>query len=248
MKFGVEVLQRKLEKENKVGVVILSRYSSSRLPGKALKTIKGKPVLAYIIERVLQVFNREDIVLATSNQSSDDPIAAFASKQNINCYRGSLDNVSRRFYNAARTLDCAYAVRMNGDNIFLDQTTLKELKLKAEEGRHQFLSNVKNRTYPKGMSVEIVELDYFNKWLPTIEADKNYMEHVLFYLYGREKEDQHYYLMNTTLPEASGIQLALDTKEDFDRSAWMIEKMDKPHTKYGLKEIMKLYNEYEERT
>lgn len=244
----MEVQQRKLEKENSVGVVILARYSSSRLPGKALKPILGKPVLAYIVERVLQVVDPENVVIATSEEPSDNPIADFANSIGVKCFRGSLNNVSRRFYEAALSLDCDYAVRMNGDNIFLDQQTLLDLIQKSQEGKYQFLSNVKNRTYPKGMSVESVRVNYFAEWLPFIESNEDFKEHVMLYLYQRENEDDHYYLMNKRYPEAAGIQLALDTQEDFDRSSWMINNMVKPHVEYSLEGIMDLYNKYEQRT
>ena len=55
----------------------------------------------------------------------------------------------------------------------------KEMIKVAETGKYLFLSNVKNRTFPKGMSVEIVEMDYYRKWLPVILKDEYYREHVM---------------------------------------------------------------------
>lgn len=229
-------------------MVILARYSSTRLPGKALKEIAGKPILRYILERVQQVVAKSKIVLATSIESTDDPIVAFAKQNELAYYRGSLTNVARRFYEAAQTLQTDYAVRINGDNIFMDSGVLANIIERAKSGSFDFLSNVKNRTYPKGMSVEAVNMAYYAKYLPHIEADAALREHVLVYLYSRASDDAHYYLENTALPSAAGIQLALDTAADFKRTAWMIEQMDKPHTAYQLPEIMKLYQEYEQTT
>ncbi len=245
MKFGVEVPQERLVSANKTGVIILSRYSSTRLPGKALRKIKGKSILSYIIERVEQVIQRENIVLATSTAASDDAIAAFAEAEEVKCYRGSLENVAQRFYEAAESLGCEYACRINGDNVFLDSAILWEMIMLAETRKYRFLSNVKNRTFPKGMSVEIAEMNYYRECLPTIMAEEFYKEHVMVYLYERDGREAHFYLQNLALPEAAGIQLALDTPDDFRRTEWILNNIPEPHYKAGMAEILKLYKQYE---
>jgi spore coat polysaccharide biosynthesis protein SpsF len=223
-----------------IGVVILSRFSSSRLPGKALMEISGKKVLEYIIERVQQVYPLDKIVLATSNEKSDNPIAAFARAYGVKLYRGSLENVSRRFYTAAKEQNWDYAVRVNGDNIFIDTQLLRDLTHIILENKYDFISNVKGRTFPRGMSIEIVSLEHYKELLPIIEADNNYREHVTLYLYDHEIKDRYNFIMNTTLPKAAGIQMALDTKKDFERSDKIIQKFVKDHYKYNLTEIFTL--------
>lgn len=222
---------------NKVGVVILSRYSSSRLPGKALKEIFGKKVLEYIIERVNQVFSLENIVLATSSESSDDPIASFAESNGVGLYRGSLDNVSRRFYEAAHEKGWEYAIRINGDNIFMDINLLKKVNELAITQKFDFISNVKGRTFPKGMSVEAVKMNHYESVLSLIENDENYREHVTLYLYEHDEHKKYHYILNTDLPQVAGIQMALDTQEDFDRSQQIIAQFQKAHYYYNLEEI-----------
>ncbi|MEL6942907.1 MAG: hypothetical protein AAFO82_09580, partial [Bacteroidota bacterium] len=167
----------------KIGAVILSRYSSRRLPGKALMEIEGKKVLEYIIERLLVVLEPSQLVLATSEEASDNPIADFAKKQGIQYFRGSLENVSDRFYQAAKAQNWDYAIRINGDNIFTDTQVLKEMITIAVKDEYDFVSNVKGRSFPKGMSIEIVNLDYYARQLPKIENDPRYREHVTLYLY-----------------------------------------------------------------
>jgi spore coat polysaccharide biosynthesis protein SpsF len=222
----------------------LARYNSRRLPGKALKTIAGKPVLQYIIERLNTVVPLGNIILATSANFSDNPLASFAQEQGIACYRGSLENVAQRFYRAAQKLNCDYACRINGDNIFLDATVLQQMITLSLTGHYQFLSNVKERTYPKGMSVEIVAMTYYKKHLPTILASDYYTEHVMVYLYNLAAADAHYYLKNTEVPEAAGLQMALDTPEDFKRTQWILNHLEIPHTQAGLREILALSQSY----
>ncbi len=221
----------------KTGIVILSRYSSSRLPGKALMELEGKPVLLYIIERALQVVNKDQLVIATSDLDSDQPIADFAAKNGIACFRGSLENVSERFYLAGKSQGWDYAIRINGDNIFLDTKVLGEMLDIQRKQSVDFISNVKNRTFPKGMSIEIVKLDYYAKVLPQIMASDHYREHVTLYLYENDANQGFYYFYNTELPELSGIQMALDTQEDFDRSGEIISHFEQPQWTYNMAEI-----------
>ena len=221
----------------KIGVIILSRYNSSRLPGKALKKINEKEILTYIIERLLQVFDKKDIVLATSDELTDEPIVNYANENKINYYRGSLNNVAERFYMAAMENNFDYAIRINGDNLFLDINLLEELKQKTLVEDYDFISNVKGRTYPKGMSIEIIRVKYFANWLNEIQKEEKYREHVTLFFYDNFLKGKKYFKINSELKEVAGIQLALDTQEDFDRSQELINNFITPHWNYNLKEI-----------
>ena len=80
-----------------VGVVIVCRYNSTRLPGKILKKIEGKSILKRIYYRINQVISQNHIIVATSIEESDDRIQEFCDKNNIQCYRGILENTAYRF-------------------------------------------------------------------------------------------------------------------------------------------------------
>ncbi len=224
---------------NNVGAVILVRYNSSRLPGKALMNLEGKPVLLYIVERILEVFESNQIIISTSLEDSDQPIANFALENGIRCFRGSLDNVAERFYKAAKSQDWDYALRINGDNIFADIPLIQKVKEISEQGQYSFISNVKNRTYPKGMSVESVKLSYYESVLSEISASSFYSEHVTAYLYDNERPDFKF-LYNTDIPKAAGMQLALDTIEDFERTRNLVSRFSSNHTLYNMLEILTL--------
>lgn len=243
MKFGLGVQRRKLASvNNSIGVVILARYSSSRLPGKALMEIEGKKVLRHILDRLLKVIPIEKIILATSDLASDDALEQFALMEGIKCHRGSLKKVGERFYEAAQILDCDYTIRMNGDNIFLDPEILSQMMTKAGQGNFNFLSNVKGRSFPKGMSVEIVRNSYYAQHLEQIKADDYCNEHVMACLYQEPVPEDHYYQVNEALPKAAGIQLALDTPEDLERTKYMLARI--PVGDYTLRSTFEYYQEY----
>jgi spore coat polysaccharide biosynthesis protein SpsF len=222
---------------SRTGIVILSRYTSSRLPGKALMKIQDKPVLSYIIERLMQVVSKEQIVIATSTEASDDAIAAYAQEIGVTSFRGPLENVAERFYLAAKSCGWEFAARINGDNIFVDTPVLAEMLATAATGKYDFISNVKGRTFPKGMSIEIVRLRYFESLLKDINGNAGYREHVTLYLYEHES-GSHYYYTNEAMPEAAGIQMALDTPEDLERTRAIIKEFTAPHWQYNMREIM----------
>lgn len=224
----------------KIGVVLLSRFNSSRLPGKALMKINEKPVLHYIIERINKVFSNENIVIATSINKCDDPIVKFANAIGVNVYRGDLNRVADRFYNAGKLFQFDYIIRINGDNIFLDSNLLKEMVDCAHNGKYLFLSNVKDRTYPKGMSIEIVNVNYYGEVLSLMKGNANFEEHVTSYFYENVEQEKFKFFYNTMFPNASGIQLALDTMEDFERSRKVINSFKTPQQENNLKEIIEI--------
>ncbi|MCP1663261.1 spore coat polysaccharide biosynthesis protein SpsF [Methanocalculus sp. AMF5] len=224
-----------------VGVVIISRQSSKRLPGKALIEINGKPVLKYIIERLETVFNKKSMVIATSLDTSDDAIEEFAHKEGIDCYRGSLENVALRFYEAAAQKGWEYAIRISGDNVFVNLEAIVAMLNELERNDYIFLSNKKDQTFPTGMSVEIVKMDYYQLKLRSICEEDRFKEHVTMYFYERDNPKKHYYYYNTLVPEAAGIELALDTPNDFYKISTIINGFTKPHWDYYLKEIFDIW-------
>ncbi len=228
-----------------VGFQIICRYNSSRLPGKILREIEGKPILQYIIEKLEAVVDRKNIVVSTSTESTDDPIIAYCQKHEINYYRGSLDNVSERFLNCAIENKHSYTTRINGDNIFVDVQSLKEMIEIARSGKHDLISNLKDRTFPKGMSIEIVNTDYYASQYKKFDHPDHF-EHVTIYLYQHDEGENYHYYYNNICPEAGGLQLAIDTQEDFSLATKIISNFAGQHTQYGLAEVFKFYKDLEQ--
>ncbi|MBI4117366.1 MAG: hypothetical protein HY451_01655 [Parcubacteria group bacterium] len=105
---------------NKIGCFILCRMSSSRLPGKALLLIKGKPVIQHIIERAKLVSSADVIVLCTSIDKSDDVLESIARDNGIEVFRGSLNDVLERLLGAAQKFNVDYLINYTADNIFCE--------------------------------------------------------------------------------------------------------------------------------
>ncbi len=111
----------------KVAAVIQARMSSTRLPGKVLYPVAGKPLLAHIIERLRRSRTVDVIAIATSDQVVDDPLVAFAREQIVELVRGPEDNVLQRYARAAEQLHADVIVRVTGDAPFVDSGTVDRL-------------------------------------------------------------------------------------------------------------------------
>ncbi|MEP5611379.1 MAG: hypothetical protein ABJP45_03985 [Cyclobacteriaceae bacterium] len=223
----------------KIGIIVLCRFNSSRLPGKILKEIEGKYVLTYILERLENSDYSEGVVVATSTSASDDPIAEYCQKNSINLFRGSLENVSDRFAQCAKQNDFEYAVRVNGDNLFTDARLVDQGVEIAVDGQYDFVSNVNNRTYPTGMSVEVVKTSFYLNLLDSFDSP-TYREHVTSWLYEHPDSGLYKYFYNESMVAAHGLKLALDCEEDLNFVSLLLRNMDKPHTEYSWQEIVKL--------
>ena len=224
-----------------VGVVIVCRYNSSRLPGKILKVIEGKTILERIYERINQVFPTNKIIVATSIEKTDDVIQEFCKENNIQLYRGSLENAAERFLKAGDKLETDYIIRVNGDNLFIDLDLLNEVLKISETGDYDFITNVKGRTYPFGMSIESLNREnYQNIYFHHINTT-SYKEHITLVLYESPHLIKSYYIYNNEEPRAKGINLAIDTKKDFENAQKLIKEIELSGIDYSLSNLIDLY-------
>jgi len=111
----------------KVVAIIQARMSSSRLPGKVLLPLAGKPVLAHVVQRTHACRNVDEVVVATSTDPSDDAINAWCQENEVRCFRGSLHDVLDRYYQAAKLHAAEAIVRITADCPALDTQTVDEV-------------------------------------------------------------------------------------------------------------------------
>jgi spore coat polysaccharide biosynthesis protein SpsF len=223
----------------KIGYIILCRFNSSRLPGKILRKVNGLTIIDILIER-LKPLGLGNIIVATSEEATDDVIADYCQVNNINVFRGSLNNVAGRFLSASRHFGLDYAVRINGDNLFADAELIRSMAAKAVDGGYDFVSNVPERTYPTGMSVEAIRVDFFEKMYGLFD-DAKYNEHVTLFLYDRpELCSNCLFVKNTEFPDANGVKMAIDTQEDLDTATVIMHKLGLRYATAGWQEIVQL--------
>ena len=207
----------------KVPAIIFSRMGSSRLPGKALRHIAGEPLIKRVINRVSKVKNLSTIVVATSNSRTDDGLTQYIQSLNIEVFRGAAHDVLNRAVSCASYLGVDKFVRINGDSPFIDPELLEKGIDMWGDPNLDLISNVFPRTYPVGMSVEIIKTDSLKKILG-LTADSCDREHITRFFY---KNPEKFSILNfeSGRPDLRKVRLAVDTKEDLERINWLFKEL-----------------------
>lgn len=137
--------------------ILQARTSSSRLPGKVLKPILCQPMLLRQIERVRRSTCIDDLIVATSLDSSDDELAGVMSSYNVAVYRGDLNDVLSRFAGAVDLYPAARnVVRLTGDCPLADWEVIDAVFKRYSEGGFDYMSNCAPPTWPDGLDVEVM--------------------------------------------------------------------------------------------
>lgn len=211
-------------KNENAPIILLSRLSSKRLPGKALIEINGTPLIGHLIKRFNINLGENWGLVATSIESSDDPLASYVSSLGVNCQRGSLNNVAERFMEAASTTGKEYVVRITGDSLFIDTAIIEDLVEIAINESADLVSNRKYQTYPVGQTVEVVKVTTFVKEYHNFNKPEHF-EHVTQYFY----EEGRAFLNVIHVKNPAGIHrslsMAIDTAKDLEIADMIISKL-----------------------
>lgn len=142
-------------KRLKTVAIVQARLGSTRLPGKVLADIAGQPMLWHVIQRLRRATALDDIWVATSEQASDDALAAYCAAQGFAVFRGSEEDVLDRYYQAARAAAADFVVRITADCPLLDPAVVDKVVRAFDSARHDYVANVFRYTYPDGLDTEV---------------------------------------------------------------------------------------------
>jgi spore coat polysaccharide biosynthesis protein SpsF len=228
-------------------IFIQARMNSSRLPGKVLMEICGKPMLQHIIERVQYSKSIDKIIVVTSTNAENDAIQNLCDKLKIDCFRGSEDDVLDRFQKAIKHFninDNDTVVRVTADCAFVCPDLI-DYMLSIHDGDLTVNCCDDNwtgaeRTYPNGLDVEIFqagiltdphfnEINFFE-----IEYSPEFLNNKCFKVRNIKHD-----------PDLSKHWWTLDTPEDFEFIKGIYEKLYKPGQIFLMEDIL---NEIDTRT
>ena len=222
-----------------IGIVLLCRCNSSRFPGKILHDIHGRPLISHIVKRIRLAGPERPLVVATSTESSDDPIAAYCRRAGIECFRGDLNDVAGRFLACVETYGWDFGVRVNGDRLFLDVETLQAMMAIAETDVFDFVTNVPGQTFPYGLATEILRTSFYRSHFAEM-TEAHHREHVTTWLYENPSAGRRYVYRNTKCPEAGGMQLAIDTHEDLEHALRILDQAGPAPELLNIRQIYEL--------
>lgn len=140
-----------------VTAIVQARMTSTRLPGKVLMEICSKPILALLVERLKSCKRIDRIVIATSVDATDDVIANWCKENSVDLFRGSLDDVLDRYYNAAITFGADTIVRITGDCPLIDPGVVDEVIGRFLRGGYDRVSS--GEGYPDGLDTEVFSFE-----------------------------------------------------------------------------------------
>lgn len=192
--------------------IIQARMGSSRLPGKILEPLAGKPVLQRVIERLAASNAFAQVVVATTDREIDDVAADKAAAFGATVVRGDEDDVLSRFGLAAETSSAEAIMRITADCPLIDPEVLAAMVERFAVGDADLVTNCVRRSFPRGLDAELFSRQALDTMLAEASAPAE-REHVTPFLYAHPERFR--IVSHEGSEDLSGYRLTLDTPEDF---------------------------------
>lgn len=218
--------------------IVQARMTSTRLPGKVLLTVLGRPLLGYQIERVRRATSIDDVCVATTINATDDPVVRYCVDNDVDVFRGSEEDVLGRLHACAEEREAEIVVRLTADCPLVDPALVDDVVAELRrEPSCDYVSNALDRTFPVGLDCEAMTATA----LATADAraiDAREREHVTPFIY--------------THPEAFAVrqvrcerQLSehrwtVDTQEDFRLVERIISTLYPADPEFGWEDVLAL--------
>lgn len=195
---------------------------STRLPGKVLMPIAGRPLLGHILDRLSGLRHEAGVVVATSDRPADDAVARYCASRGALCFRGSELDVLDRYYRCAEKHGFRHVVRLTADNPFVDVEELDnllDLHLRTGSDFTHSLTSL-----PIGVGAEVFTFEALKEsW--ELGRAPHHREHVDEYLLETRKPA----VLTTDEPKRRpDVRLTVDTDEDYRRACSIAERSSTP--------------------
>jgi spore coat polysaccharide biosynthesis protein SpsF len=224
----------------KTVAIIQARMTSTRLPGKVMAEVAGKPILGHVVHRAQQARTLDLVIVATSNQSTDNIVSQYSGKLGIPCFRGSEQDVLSRYYYAAKEFDANAIVRLTSDCPLLDPVVIDRVVQEFLVGEYDYVSNTLEPTYPDGLDTEVFRWGTLERaWKEaTLKSER---EHVTPYIW---KNPRLFRLRNVRNGEnLSQLRWTVDKREDLEFVRQVYNYLGSM-TSFGMTELLALLSEH----
>jgi spore coat polysaccharide biosynthesis protein SpsF len=233
----------------RITAIIQARIGSTRLPGKVMMPILGKPMLQHIVERLKSVGAIDKVVVATSDSRKDDRLSEFCDEYSIAFYRGSEEDVLGRFYQAAKDFGGEHLLRITGDCPLVDPLVVSRLIAYYFQNGFDFCgvatgAGVAGREvvgrYPDGLDAEVFSMDILTTaWREA--TSELHREHVTPFIWQQPER----FRLGALYPDNddySHCRWTVDNLEDFKLVQWIYEQLYSINPCFGMEEIVDLLN------
>ncbi len=217
-----------------IAAIVQARMGSTRLPGKVLKEVRGKPLLGYQMERLRTCQRLDGVILATTQKPEDNGLVRFGEKEKLSVYRGSEDDVLDRYYQSASVFHVNHIMRITGDCPLIDPALCDHLIEVYIESGVDFVHT--GPTYAEGVDCEIFSFSALEKAWREAKL-KSEREHVTLYMHNHSELFKKITLDNET--DDSKYRFTVDEKEDIVVVKAIIEELymegKQPFSTYDIK-------------
>jgi len=220
--------------------VIQTRMTSTRLPGKVLMDIEGKPMLQRVVERVTACSEIDGVVVATTTNLEDDPVVELCKKLGYSFYRGNEADVLGRHIEAAEEFEGDLIVRICSDSPLIDPKLSAEMIAQYKKRRDRYAMGIINATssYPFGCNTQVFSLETLKRIDPL--ATKDYeRSHVTIYMEERPEEYPIFELKHPT-ENHSDIRVTVDTPEDMEFARQLYRRFNRLSRDFTWRDIVEV--------
>lgn len=220
--------------------VIQARLGSTRLPGKTLADIAGRPMLAHVVDRARAIPGVEEVVLATTVNPRDDRLAEWAATAGLACVRGSEDDLLDRFHSTLAQHPADAVVRVTPDCPILDPEVSGRVvaEWRRREGHVDYVSNVHPPTFPDGLDTEVVPREALETaWrAATLRSDR---EHVTPFIWRQPERFRLFNVEHTA--DLSALRWTVDTADDLEFVRAVYDRFGSTGSRrFGMNEVLAL--------
>lgn len=226
----------------KICATIEARMTSSRLPGKVLLPLAGKPSLQRIVERVGRSRYVDEVVVATTVNAQDDEIAVLCGRIGCGCYRGSEEDVLLRVLEAAKSVQADLIVEITGDCPVIDWRHIDSLIEKFMEQPCDYASNIGDCGFPVGFEVQVFPVKVLDR-VNRLTANPVDHEHVSLYIYSHPELFRILYWKAEGDMRRPELEITLDTRQDYEFISQIYEELYIKNPDFSALEVVKLLDE-----
>lgn len=219
-----------------LAAIVQARMGATRLPGKILLPAAGKPLLLHLLERLSHLKKLEKVIVATTIEKADDPVAELAQARGYPVFRGSENDVLDRYYQTAKQFGVDPIVRVTADCPLIDPLVVDRVIEQCQSGGFDHVGNGLPPTYPDGLDAEIFSFAALAQAWNEAKLPSE-REHVSSYIWNHP---EHFHYGNVeNEQDLSHLRWTLDYPEDYELIKGIFEGLyEKPNTVFSMQDIL----------
>lgn len=225
--------------QHRVVAIVQARTASSRLPGKVVLPLRGRPLLFHVIQRLRACERLDHVLIATTREDQDDAIEEFGKLHEVTVYRGPTDDVLARYVGAAAMAEATVVVRITADCPLIDPVTVDRAieEMLSGNGSWDCVNVGVGGGFPRGLDCEVIRIDTLLQVgrVATAAEDR---EHVSSFILHRKHV---FRVLDLTAPPelaAPDLRLCVDEPADFRLIELIYDRMYNPHTIIDVRKVV----------